>query len=225
MYSLNFLVTYVATPGSFSNVSIVQSNTEINSLTNYIFTFSNNDQILSGSLLKIKFPVEISVANSIRAPCTQIILGLSSGSQCEVISNSILNIYNAFPSNLASNNNISFSLNNITNHFCAEQSSSFTIKSDTSDNYSIDVINSGVFVNFTEGALIFPQILPKNTINYQVTTYTVLFQNKNILRINSQIVITFPATDVILANVNDLQTNSEIEVYSISNILQNSIFL
>lgn len=213
MYSLSSAVNYSATPGQFSNVSVLQSSNEVNALSTYTFSFFNTDPILMNSYLKITFPVEIQIKNFSQSSCNGIISGLSSSSLCEVISNSILKITNGFPITLVENSKVSFSISNVTNNFCAKRSSSFQIESFTSSNYLIDVVTDSVNVSFVEGNLINSSIITGSKTNYETTSYQVVFTNKNNLPINSKIILEFPSgNDVLITDSNKFISNCSIKI-------------
>jgi hypothetical protein len=159
MYKLSTSITYKATAGKFSNVSIAQSNKEVNAVGNYIFSFNNGSPILANSILKITFPEQIKAQLISKSACEGVISGLSSSSECEVINitqngliKSELTIYNAFPQTRDSNTNLSFFMSKVTNFNCVKTSSSFVIASYTNENYLIDLTNSGIVLNFSEGS-------------------------------------------------------------------------
>jgi len=50
MYSLKFSVNYTADPGTFSGISVTTTNSQINALTSYVFSFKTNDLILANGI-------------------------------------------------------------------------------------------------------------------------------------------------------------------------------
>lgn len=193
MYSLKTSVVYTATPGSFSNISITKISNEVNSLTTYNFSFTANDKTLAGSSLLLTFPPELQIQDLAKTVCTKITAGLSTSSQCQITqSTMLLTITSGFPSDLIENSPISFSIDNIKNYFCVKQSSTFQIATRTSDNYLIDNINSGIYVNFEEGKLYGISVLSSSMVNFDTTSYTISFNLKNDFQIGSNIIIIVP---------------------------------
>jgi hypothetical protein len=191
MYSLKTTINYTAAPGSFNNVSVQQLNPEINKLTRYTFSLTPANSILAGGYIKVTFPAEFVISDRPQVTCSGVFTGVSPSAQCS-IANKILSITNGFPSNFQPSV-ISFYIDDVRNYFCVKETSSFTIATYTSDNYAIDMIDTGISVNFKEGSLINPQITPASLVNYEITNYVISFETDNSLPSDSRVNISFPS--------------------------------
>ncbi|CAG9326962.1 unnamed protein product [Blepharisma stoltei] len=183
-----------ATPSTISSISITPSDKTIDASTSYAFSFTPVVSILSGSVITITVPSQVSISDKSASFISSITSGLDSNAQYSVASNAIT-ISSGFPSQLAASSVISFSLSDLTNPPTTATSSVFTITiySDSTLDYS-EVNDQSATVTATSGSLQSVTVTPSSyTTGDSSTSYTFLITTGHKIVAGGQVLISFPS--------------------------------
>jgi hypothetical protein len=197
-YSISLTMTTPATLPA-SNVVITRDNTEINAVTNYVFSITLNNPLPIGARILITFPSEISPESTIENAAGSGKLNLvisadySSTSKQLTLSELIL----TSDSYINENEEISFTILGIVNPSTTAASGSFTILTTESIDYQIETVSAGVTVTATAGDITTFSVSPENTKIRERTVYLFTLVTENDVPIGSSIVISFPTEIVI----------------------------
>ncbi|CAG9327887.1 unnamed protein product [Blepharisma stoltei] len=195
-YSIDQITTglsITAVAGTAKISSVVPTNTQINAVTTYAFTFNSNEAILSGCGILITAPSGISIENRDTGSCTSITSGLSSSALCSVTNNKNIYITNGFPSDFGTGN-VSFSLNKITNPSTISTTGTFTLQVyiDSNFQYLISQI-SQISITATAGTLSSVNISPSSSTTGDIATYTFTIATSNTIPTGGILLVYLPS--------------------------------
>jgi hypothetical protein len=189
---------FSAVAGSLSSVVVTPISYNAYDTTTYSFSFVNSHQIVQNGKIYIVFPSEITISSPTQSAnqCTAI-QNIESTFSCSATS-STLTLTGGFASAaLSSGSTVQFSVGSITNPVSLELSSSFQVKTQTSADYDIDSISSGVTIKMTTvNNLTSVSLSPDSLVNQATTNIEFTIISSSPLKNGDKIIVTYP-TEVI----------------------------
>ena len=184
-----------STAGEINFAAVTPASTLANDLTTYTFNFTNKNDIVQDGKIQVDFPPEIilpspsTTANSCRA-----ISGVGTSLVCEATTSS-LTINSGFSTGaLPRNSLVVFEIDNVRNPVSLEQSSSFTIRTLSDDNFDIDSKSTAITVTMlTNNNITFIEVTPDSLINGALTTMIFNLTSSSPLQNGDYFYVVFPS--------------------------------
>jgi hypothetical protein len=183
-----------ATVGTITVASVTPASFLAYELTTYTISFQNTHDIVQNGQLQIIFASEITIPTpAVSANTCTAISGIDSGITCNANSTT-LTINSGFQTAaLALGSTVAFSVGNIRNPVSLEQTSSFTIKTLTDDDFNIDQVTSGVTLTMTSvNDINTIEITPESLVNGATTTIEFNIVASSPLQNGDLLLITYP---------------------------------
>ena len=183
-------LSYTLTPSSIMSASVSALNTVINTITTYTFTFRSINNLVSNSKIVLTLPVEIVSSNISTCSCS-----VSSTCSFLNLTSLIINI-NSFL--VSPNTDYVITINNILNPTTTTPTSTFALATyyyNTST--PTDILSSSVTFTATPAILSSGSVSSSSLTVAANSTYTITFQNRNLLPSTSYIRLSFPLTSFV----------------------------
>ena len=186
------LTTTMTTASDFRSISISSGSVNNGAYTNYTFSITLSNVIVSGDYARITIPTEIGLSSPVWTGVSNLATSLTWS-----LSSGVLDIALATSvgSSLSANSLMIFLVQNMRNPTTLTTSSSFQVQTLTSDKaYQINVRTTGLTItNSDRGSITSASVAPDSTALNVSTSYTITFTPTNPLPQNSFIQIGIPS--------------------------------
>ena len=204
-----------STTGTITTASVTPTSTVAYGLTTYTFSFVIPHAIVQNGKIVVTFPTDVTMPSpAAAANSCAAISGIDSSLICFATS-SVITISSGYSSSArAAGSTVSFSVGNIRSPVSLQTSSSFAIKTQSVDDYDIDIITSGITVTMASVTDVTSvEILPESLVNGATTNLEVKIvpssplKNGDILRMTFPSQLTAPTGTISCVGYNALATS------------------